>query len=77
MFVRPARSSTFPDPMELEPQDWEAEHLDQESDISEPHDADPEPLVVAKRKVWTRQQVEAMEDLAAFLDWWSSDGNNG
>lgn len=85
MFVRPARSSSFPDPTDMEPADEDedshlAAWLDERQQAEESR-GDPAPPVSAPPgrawpKVWTPDQIQDLDDLGPFMDWWYEERDN-
>lgn len=83
VFIRPARSSSFPDPTDMEPyqDDEEAAWLDERAQAEESQPPPPPPACEAHgyRKwttAWTPDQLQDLDDLSSFLDWWYEERDN-
>lgn len=83
-YVRPARSSTPPDPEEVETDDLEADWLDerQQDELarSEPQDADltglDGPYPHQWQRIWTAAQILDCDDIASYMDYYWEMTNN-
>lgn len=81
-YIRPARSSSFSDPEEVEPtDDDEARWLDEQDCIAaarpEPQDAAPTGPVARYQQVWTHEQILDCDDIASYMDYvWEMTNNS-